>query len=331
MEKVIREYLSQVKIGPAQSHKNLTMFPLLAEHAVSLDYLTLDEALSKDFIHVEELDHVGSVPEIRFINKAKERVLILDGEELVGAKQNRIVNTTIMLEADSITILPVSCVEQGRWSHKSAKFQSEERIMSAELRAMKARQVRDSVRSSGDFRSNQGALWDKISEKANRMNAPSPSMAMSEIYKQKTTSIRDYLNRFHPADKQVGATFLINGNMVGLDSFAKPETLSKVFKKLVESYALDAVDWFEEEKTPKVQESQAAEFLKACLDATVESRPSVALGTDCRLDSPFLDGFALVLDRQVLHLSVFAQNGEGKGTLPDSKMRRFSARKKNRF
>ena len=330
MEHYLRDYFSELSIGPEQSHKNLTMFPLLVEDAVSLDYLTLDEALSKGFIHVEELDHVGSVPEIRFMNKAKERVLILDGEELVGAKQNRIVNTTIILEADSITIIPVSCVEQGRWSHKSARFKSEERIMSAELRAMKARHVRNSVRSSGNFRSDQGALWDKISEKANRMNAPSPSMAMSEIYKQKTTSIRDYLDRFRPAEKQVGGVFLINGNVVGLDSFAKPETLTKVFKKLVESYALDAVDWFEKEKTPKVQESQAAEFLKACLDATVESRPSVALGTDCRLDSPLVNGFALVLDEKVLHLSVFAQDDENGSAGSGSGMRRFSSRRRSR-
>jgi hypothetical protein len=43
----------------------------------------------------------------------------------------------------------------------------------------------------------------------------------------------------------VGAVFLINGKVVGLDSLGKPDTLSKVFKKLVQSYALDAIDFLD--------------------------------------------------------------------------------------
>ena len=39
------------------------------------------------------------MPELRVVNRAGRMVLILDGEELVGAKQNRIVNTTILVAA----------------------------------------------------------------------------------------------------------------------------------------------------------------------------------------------------------------------------------------
>ena len=43
----------------------------------------------------------------------------------------------------------------------------------------------------------------------------------------------------------MGAVFLINGRVVGLDSFGKPDTLARVFKKLFQSYALDAIDFLE--------------------------------------------------------------------------------------
>jgi hypothetical protein len=41
----------------------------------------------------------GSVPHLLFINDAMRPVLLLDGEELVGAKQNRVLNLTVLAAA----------------------------------------------------------------------------------------------------------------------------------------------------------------------------------------------------------------------------------------
>jgi hypothetical protein len=149
MEQVVKEYLEQAKISRKQSYRNLAVFPLLSSYATAVDYITLDEALTEALIEAVEVDESGSVPELKVINKSPRMILILDGEELVGAKQNRIVNTTILIQADSTTVIPVSCVEQGRWSYESPTFYSQKRMMSPGLRAIKARQVHVSVRYSG--------------------------------------------------------------------------------------------------------------------------------------------------------------------------------------
>ena len=267
--------------------------------------------------------------QIKVVNKAPRRVLILDGEELVGAKQNRIVNTTIVVEAYSTTVIPVSCVEQGRWDYRGAGFRSEGRVMSAELRSMKACQVHDSVRERGEFRSDQGALWDGIEEKATRMRAASPSMAMASIYEKETPTLREYVARFRPVDMQIGAVLMVNGRIAGLDSFAGPGSFSKYFKKIVESYALDAIDRFEPKKEHKVPRGDVSAFLEGAVSAGVESRPSVALGTDCRIASDKLTGFALALDGKVLHLAMFGKNGRGRGGPGNgSRMQRASARRR---
>jgi len=159
-------------------------------------------------------------------------ILILDGEELVGEKQNRIVNTTILIPADSTLVIPVSCVEQGRWSYESSMLSSKERIMSSNLRAMKSQQVNCSVREGGKFRSDQGALWEGISEKAKRHDAVSPSMAMGEIYEKEKPVLGEYVDSFRKTESQVGVVFMINGKIAGMDCFGKPETFSSVFKKL---------------------------------------------------------------------------------------------------
>ena len=316
MENTIKDYLDKIHIGNAQSHKNLSVFPLLSDYVVPFDYLTLDEALSKNLIDVVEIDKDGSVPELKVVNKSDRMVLILDGEELVGARQNRIVNTTILIPAKSTTVIPVSCVEQGRWSYDTDKFYSLKRVMSPKMRASKSDQVRHSLNYAKNFRSDQGAIWNEISCKAMRLDAESPSMAMSKIYEKTASGIQDYVKHFELIESQIGAVFMINGRIVGMDCFGKPETFSKVFKKLVESYALDAIDADRSKKEPQSKKKDAKQFL--------------ASAAACRLESNGATGFALVNDDRILHLSVFARENGNSEVQSRAGLQRFSLRRRFR-
>ena len=285
MQSIITQYLEQTKVGRKQSYKNLALFPLLSTYSVGFSYLLLDEALSEGVIEVVEVDKEGSVPELKVINKSFKMILILDGEELVGAKQNRVVNTTIMIKENSSTVIPVSCVEHGRWSYSSASFRSENRMMSSNLRSRKAQQVNYSVRSFGEFRSDQGAIWDEIAQKAERMHVDSPTGAMASIYEKQMPSIQEYTKQFSLIDGQVGAVFMINGEVTGMDAFGRHETFAKVFNKLLSSYAIDAIDWYDPEREHKVLKSKVTKFMNASKGASIESHPSAGLGTDLRLES----------------------------------------------
>jgi hypothetical protein len=331
MQHIINEYIGGLKLGRKQSYKNLTVFALLSDYRANSDYLTLDEALAGNFIDVVEKDEAGTVPELKVINKSDRMVLILDGEELVGAKQNRIVNTTILIAGNTSTVIPVSCVEQGRWSYKSEKFRSEERILSSKMRASKAKQVKSSLKRTGKFRANQNAIWNDVQELAFDLDAASPSMAMSEIYKKQAPSIKKYVKHFDLTDSQVGAVFMINGKVAGVDCFGKPETFSKIFEKLVESYALDAIDSVDEKKEFKAAKKTAGKFVEASTGCRVNVHQSVGLGIDCRLDSDHSTGFALAHEKNVLHMSLFAKTAENNQKHPGSRMIRFSHRRRRRF
>ena len=324
MEKIITDFLGQFKIGRKQSFKNLSMYPLLSNYRITFNYFTLDEALDKKTIEILEVAKEGSVPELRVVNKSSKMVLILDGEELVGAKQNRIVNTTILVPADSTIIIPVSCVEQGRWSYNSPSFSTEDRMMSSNLRAMKSQHVNCSVREEGKFQTDQGALWDEISEKAQRHDAISPSMAMSEIYKKEKLLLKEYIDGFRNSESQIGAVFMINGKVTGMDCFGKPGTFLSVFKKLIGSYALDAIDWFKEGKEFKVLKSEVTKFIKEASIASIETQESVGEGIDCRLETKKITGFSLCHEDQIPHMSVFVKAGKEKS---NSRMQRFSNRR----
>lgn len=330
MENIIGDFLDQIKVGRKQAHKNLALYPLLSTYAVGLDYLLLDEALGDNLIEVVEVSEGGSVPQLKVVNKSVRMVLILDGEELVGAKQNRIVNTTILVQGNSTLVIPVSCVEHGRWAYSAPRFRSEHRMMSSNLRARKAEQVSYSIRSIGEFRSDQRAIWDGLAEQAARRGAHSPSGAMAAIYEKERPSLEEYVRGFHLIDSQVGAVFMINGKVAGMDAFGRPDTFSKVFKKLVESYALDAIDWYDPYKEQKAYKREVTKFRKAAHAAGSEGQPGVGLGTDFRIESRRVTGFGLVLNEKVLHLSVFARGNGQNRKIRTSRMQRYTQRWRNR-
>ena len=222
-------------------------------------------------------------------------------------KQNRAVNTTILIAADAETVIPVSCVEQGRWTYKTREFKSEGRVMSSKIRASKADQVRCSLRDSGRFASDQGAIWGAIQDLVQGFDVESPSTAMADVYRKERPALAEYTREFSPIDQQVGGVFVINGRFAGVETFGKPETFTKLFRKLVESYALEAINTGAEDFTASpVSHERVLCFLGGILGCGFESRPSVGLGIDVRLESIVTTGFALVHEGQFLHLSAFS-------------------------
>jgi len=114
MDILITDFISGIDFGEVQDFKNLQIIPLFIEGEEGPVYLTLKEALEKRLPVVKEVSAEASVPELKVINNADVPVFLMDGEELAGAKQNRVLNTSILLKKKSELIIPVSCTEQGR-------------------------------------------------------------------------------------------------------------------------------------------------------------------------------------------------------------------------
>jgi ARG and Rhodanese-Phosphatase-superfamily-associated Protein domain len=105
----VAAFLAGLDVGSCVGSDELTMFPLIAREPREPHYATLSEAVAAGRARVTEISDAGSVPELRIVNDGDLPVLIIDGEELVGAKQNRIVNLTILVPAKTTLTIPVSC------------------------------------------------------------------------------------------------------------------------------------------------------------------------------------------------------------------------------
>ncbi len=196
MEPTITNYLSRLEFGELQIFNNMAVVPLFTSVNGGPKYLTLKEALERGSLVITEISKTGSVPELRVVNKAEIPVLLLDGEELAGAKQNRVLNTTILLKEESETIIPVSCTEQGRWSYASAEFFESGNIMSRNLRLRKVSSVKRSLDVSRSYRGDQGAVWDGIAKCAYMADVHSATGAMSDIYESREDDLKGYLDAF---------------------------------------------------------------------------------------------------------------------------------------
>ena len=244
MPNLIAQTLSSVTLGAPITCDAITMLPLVATKVFEKEpfYLTLDEALSTGVAEITEISAQGSVPELLVVNRGAKPVLILDGEELVGAKQNRVVNLTILVPAQAKVTIPVSCVEAGRWRARSRAFSSAPRTQYAAGRARRMRQVTESMQFSGARHSDQAAVWADIAEKSARMGADSPSGAMEEIFLRHGEFADRCVETLRAVPRQAGALFLLDGRVVGFDLFDRASTLRRLLPKLVRSVAMDAVD-----------------------------------------------------------------------------------------
>ncbi len=301
----IAQTLEALQLAPAQSFHNLSITPLLSPEPAPQGYLTLDEALEQGVARITELTQGGVVPELRFDNLSEQPVLLLDGEELVGAKQNRVLNITILVGGMAKIVIPVSCVERGRWHHLSREFHSAKRHMYARARAAKMAQVSMSMRASGSRRSDQSAVWEEIAAKSARMNSFSATEAMADMYEQQRDRLGGFEKAFRAVDRQVGAVFAINGRILGAELFDSAEVFAKLLNKLVGSYAMDAIE--EPEANGEALDGPAVtDFLSRIQASAMESFPAVGEGQDLRLHGRGVSGGALQADGRVVHLSAFS-------------------------
>ncbi|MFP6642193.1 MAG: DUF6569 family protein, partial [Candidatus Latescibacterota bacterium] len=120
-DNTLAQLLSEISLGEAQTSGNLTLVPLLATWT-GQDILPMSVAMTREEFAIKEMEGGASVSEVRVVSRLEQPVLLMEGEELVGALQNRVVNSTILIAPNSETVIPVSCSEEGRWQKTSEQF-----------------------------------------------------------------------------------------------------------------------------------------------------------------------------------------------------------------
>ncbi len=302
----VLESLGRAEVTEGRDAAGLQVFSIRWPTGDGHDYATLDEALQEQILHVTEIDAGGQVPTIKVRNKSNRMVFLMAGEELVGGKQNRVLNASMMVPARGEMPIPVTCVERGRWGYKSKQFSSGTTSSHRFLRMMMSKQVSGSYKAVGAPNSDQGAVWSEVDRKMSKMGSSSSSDALHDFFVEHAQKLEALVGNFPLPEGSNGAAFAIDGKIVGADLFDKPGTLKKLWSKLVKSYAADALEE-PKEKPAKVDSQRISDWLKSARSAHQHWFDSPGVGKDVRIEGERLVGATLIVDERPVHLELFRE------------------------
>jgi hypothetical protein len=320
----IADFLASVSLAPRQSHKLLTLWPLLRAEAapVGPPWLTLADALESGALRVSERRGGAHVPVIQVENLGETPVLVLFGEELRGALQNRVANASFLIGGRSAVEIDVSCVEQGRWSPRASRggardeFYAGDSVLSSAIRRKMAHKVALARERGRRFDADQLEVWHEVADRVRLSAARSQTGAYEDYLFTRARDLDEAAHAFRPLPGQVGFVAAIGDEVAGLEAIGREEVFARSFERLLRAYLIDAVD----AAHLRGREAQAAvrfeapePFLEALAAAPASERPSLGLGRDLRLRGGGVAGCALVHGpagpAALVHLTAFAEEG----------------------
>lgn len=317
MKDVVKSLLQSVQFGEPQILKRITIVPLIAPTDGTFQYRSLSEALNGGDLAITEVSNAGSVPELLVVNRSTQPVLLIDGEELAGAKQNRVLNTSILLKETSQTKIPVSCTEQGRWSYSSKMFSDSGYVMAHKTRSRKTSSVHASLVASGAYNSDQSEVWAGIVQLQAKSGTKSPTWAMHDVFKARDEELRHCDDAFKSVPNQIGCLAFIDGQPAGLDMVSRISTYSKLHTKLVRSYTLEGLLGSKDQSSNSDDiANQTRKFLDEIIASEETQFPSVGHGTDHRFKAKALAGTALIHENEVIHAAFFRLDETEKRNTP---------------
>jgi len=313
--------VSTIEIGSAGTAGNLALIPLLASSpAVPGDppgYLLYQQAQDMGLVSIEEVSDVGTVGELRVANRADRPILLVEGEVLLGMKQTRVLNVTILVPAQTILEVPVSCVESGRWRAVSGEATGKAAVnLAPSVRAAKTVTVARSMRGARSFASDQGAVWAGVDRVLDRHGAQAPSRSYADLTTGGNSRMAGIASSVEPEPGQVGVIACVGGRVACVDVFEAPQVLAALWSGLVSSYQAEAfmVDSIPTRPVSARTDTAARRWFRSIASGSAVVGPEIGLGAHVTVVAPEVEAAALVQSGRVLHLSAFPAHQSATAT-----------------
>jgi len=255
----------------------------------ALDVLIdLEAAYNKELVVIKEVSTGGSVQEVLVCNESEMPLVLLEGQGLEGAKQNRAVQKTVVIPAYCTIAVPVNCVERGRWRYNTSEFRP------AKFRAGPSMKMSKVSAMKMNSHSVQSEVWREVSELSSRMSLSSSTEDLGEILERASSRDRrsfDSLER--KLDQFDGYGFKVSGGSLEfMELFGRKSWAKEALLKSSREWLLDSRHRADPKHLPL-----------SMLKSEWKKRPSVGVETQLLADTECA-GIAAEYEGELLHLFV---------------------------
>ncbi len=299
-------WLSRLQPREAETIGRLSFTPLILTGGDGGPGVTLaHEAIAAGTLEVTEKEG-GVVQELLATNKGPLPVAILEGDTLIGCKQNRVIAHSVLIAAGASALIPVGCMQHGRWSWQGRHFATGEMRVDPGFRREAVRETTAAKRRRERPRLDQHRLWDKVDSRMAAYCMASPSSDYHEAMFQRSHEAREQVARYKPQAGDVGVLVTCEGRLVAIEVTGSPQLWTGLADRTLPSYVFMADDPQEIEQLEKQPRDSAKGWLKRLSQARVAASPAVGLGEDLEIAGDGIVGAGLQWSEQPIHVAVFA-------------------------
>lgn len=289
---------------------NAAIVQVSSESLSSFPFLPAGPAISSGGLVISELTASGSVGQLSALNKTDDYLLLTDADVLTGAKQNRVVNRSVLLAPSGKTVIEVSCVERLRWNYRSSSFSTPGSVADPSLRGKKAGTFsRMKPERETHFRNTQGEVWDHVYASLACEGVNSQTESYEELLNHRMAKAERAFPECNPAEGCNGLSVLIDGKVISVDLFGNEESYRYYFPMLRDAaFTLSRIS---EQMEPADMHESYFKALAAIDDfndarrTAEENHPGA--GTLFMTETGWLVGFSLMHGEEMIHNAFFAK------------------------
>ena len=306
----------------------------------SFNYISLHNAFNRKLIEISETSESGQVGQIKVINQSDSHVFIMDGDILKGAKQNRVLNSSVFLAPRSENLIPVSCVEQGRWGYNSNKFSPSDEIAYRKIREEKNQDIYYNKSSFKHF-ADQGKVWRNVNQCFDDLGVDrcvAPTGSHSDLFSNKNQTFKNYTSSFYPIQGANGLAYFLGKRLVGFEFFNRSDIYIEYFDKILKSIAID-VDRYKIIR-PTYKETLSGYLISEIIYnsasdfentiSRVDICKGIALGEENRLVEHGKTYYRLSYDNHLIHDSLLSSNDFVYGHYSDEHLKQVDLERRNK-
>ena len=294
----------QSQILNIQNNGCLTVAEISTDGTDKLIYISGDTAIKQRKLIIEEVSESGSVNDLLVKNLSDQYVFMMDGDILIGAKQNRVLNTSVYIAPETKSKINVSCVESGRWADRTKSFTSADFTMDFAMRCSKSRATTKSLREKRGHYADQNEVWDRISDSHSSRKIYSDTSDYSEIYETSKKDIKKFVNGFKPYNSANGMSVFINNKLICMDIFGRKDIYCEYFPKLLKGAAQDAIFIKKKKEFNEAEiKYKTVDFLDKFDDMKFTTHKGLCEGQERRFETKEVSGFELLFENNSIHLT----------------------------